>query len=127
MPKQAKLASRIKEKFIDIPAGTYFCENILDLKIERGQRFYLIKWKGYDDPEDNTWEPISNLEEFMLQDLLNYEVEHAEQIAKMEGQWQEMYREGKVTERLQKFNMKEMRERLESMNEESKSEANTPV
>lgn len=63
----------------------------------------------------------------MLEDLLNYEVEHAEQIAKVEGQWREMYREGKVTERLQKLNMKEMRERLERMKEESESVESTPV
>jgi hypothetical protein len=50
MPKQAKLAVRLPEPPPKIPPGTYFCENILDLKIERGQRFYLIKWKGYDDP-----------------------------------------------------------------------------
>ena len=23
---------------------------------------YLIKWKNYDDPEDNTWEPADHLE-----------------------------------------------------------------
>ena len=23
---------------------------------------YLVKWKGWDNPDDNTWEPISNLE-----------------------------------------------------------------
>ena len=23
---------------------------------------YLIKWKNYDDPEDNTWEPADDLE-----------------------------------------------------------------
>ena len=24
---------------------------------------YLVKWRGYDDPDDNTWEPKENLEE----------------------------------------------------------------
>ena len=23
---------------------------------------YLIKWKNYDDPDDNTWEPAGDLE-----------------------------------------------------------------
>ncbi len=49
MPKQGKLAYRIPPQSPKIPPGTYYCENILDLKIERGQRFYLIKWKGYDN------------------------------------------------------------------------------
>ena len=22
---------------------------------------YLVKWKNYDDPDDNTWEPADNL------------------------------------------------------------------
>ena len=30
-------------------------ENILDLRIYRGQLQYLVKWKGYSDAE-NTWE-----------------------------------------------------------------------
>ena len=24
---------------------------------------YLVKWKNYDDPDDNTWEPADNLRE----------------------------------------------------------------
>ena len=24
---------------------------------------YLVKWKNYDDPDDNTWEPADNLKE----------------------------------------------------------------
>lgn len=27
---------------------------------QKGKVEYLIKWKGYDDPKDNTWEPIEN-------------------------------------------------------------------
>ena len=23
---------------------------------------YLVKWKGWENPDDNTWEPISNLD-----------------------------------------------------------------
>lgn len=26
----------------------------------KGKVEYLIKWKGYDDPKDNTWEPVEN-------------------------------------------------------------------
>ena len=36
-------------------------EEILDTRIRRKRREYLVKWKGYGS-EDNTWEPEKNLE-----------------------------------------------------------------
>ena len=38
----------------------YEVEKILDTRINKGQREYLIKWEGYNDSE-NTWEPTKNL------------------------------------------------------------------
>jgi len=38
----------------------YVVESILDKRVRRGEIEYLIKWKGYDNPEDNTWEPKGN-------------------------------------------------------------------
>ena len=32
-------------------------EAILDKRVKNGQFEYLIKWKGYDNPSSNTWEP----------------------------------------------------------------------
>ena len=37
-------------------------EAILDSKEEEGQRLYLIKWKGFEKEEDNTWEPEENID-----------------------------------------------------------------
>ena len=38
-------------------------EKILDKRVVKGKKNeYLIKWKNYDDPEDNTWEPADDLE-----------------------------------------------------------------
>ena len=40
----------------------FMVENILDKRTaKRGKVEYLIKWKNYDKPEDNTWEPLNNL------------------------------------------------------------------
>uniref|UniRef100_A0A914C765 Chromo domain-containing protein n=1 Tax=Acrobeloides nanus TaxID=290746 RepID=A0A914C765_9BILA len=41
--------------------GGYVVEKILDKRIiTKGKVEYYIKWKGYDNPSDNTWEPIEN-------------------------------------------------------------------
>ena len=37
----------------------YEVEEILDHKLVRGKKKFLIRWKGY---SDNTWEPEENLE-----------------------------------------------------------------
>jgi len=40
----------------------YEVENILDKRKRGGGTEYLIKWLGYDDPSQNTWEPEENLD-----------------------------------------------------------------
>jgi len=37
-------------------------EAILDSKEDGDQRLYLIKWKGFEKEEDNTWEPEENID-----------------------------------------------------------------
>jgi Reverse transcriptase (RNA-dependent DNA polymerase)/Chromo (CHRromatin Organisation MOdifier) domain len=47
----------------------YEIEEILDSRhSDRGEEF-LIKWKGYDKPEDNTWEPLKNLRDTAALDV----------------------------------------------------------
>ena len=42
----------------------YEVEKVLDKRQKKGgQVEYLVKWKNYDDPDDNTWEPADNLKE----------------------------------------------------------------
>ncbi|CAD8127446.1 unnamed protein product [Paramecium sonneborni] len=49
--------------------GLYFIEKILDYKQYNGQKYYLVKWQGYNN-RDCTWEKpekIPNLAQFMHQ------------------------------------------------------------
>lgn len=41
-------------------------EKILNHKTHKGQILYRIKWLGYEDPTDETWEPEENLYVGML-------------------------------------------------------------
>ncbi|RPA84120.1 hypothetical protein BJ508DRAFT_412849 [Ascobolus immersus RN42] len=38
----------------------YIVEKIKAHKFEKGKLMLLVKWKGYDDPADETWEPEAN-------------------------------------------------------------------
>lgn len=40
----------------------YEVEKILEKRMKKGKAEYLIKWKGYDDEAENTWEPVDNLD-----------------------------------------------------------------
>merc|ERR1719228_1684167 len=42
----------------------YEGERILEKRVEKnGYTEYLVKWRNYEDPEENTWEPLDNLGE----------------------------------------------------------------
>jgi hypothetical protein len=45
---------------IEVYEEEYEPQKIIDKKVENGQTFYLVKWKGYDE-KDNTWEPVKHL------------------------------------------------------------------
>merc|ERR1712173_361558 len=40
----------------------YEVENILEKRMKGKNVEYLVKWKNYDKPSDNTWEPASSLD-----------------------------------------------------------------
>ncbi|KAF2680844.1 hypothetical protein K458DRAFT_421170 [Lentithecium fluviatile CBS 122367] len=47
----------------------YVVEKIVGHKLQKGTIIYDVKWQGYDDPLDRTWEPESNLDG--AKDVLN--------------------------------------------------------
>ncbi|KAI1731935.1 chromo (CHRromatin organization MOdifier) domain-containing protein [Ditylenchus destructor] len=52
----------------DDKSETYSVEKIVDKRKNRAGNFeYLVKWVAFDNPEDNTWEPMENLN---CQDLI---------------------------------------------------------
>merc|ERR1739838_998652 len=53
----------------------YEVQDIVDDKIENGEKYYLIRWKGF-AADDDTWEPISNLE--CPDNIANYEKQKKE-------------------------------------------------
>ena len=40
----------------------YEVELIKEKRTKKGKAEYLVKWKGFDDPKEDTWEPVSNLQ-----------------------------------------------------------------
>lgn len=49
----------IKNK--DIWHREYIVQDILQIEEERSNPLFLVKWKGYNKPSDNTWEPYENI------------------------------------------------------------------
>ena len=48
----------------------FVVETILEKLISRqGKEKFLVKWEGYENEEDRTWEPISHLEKHMIADF----------------------------------------------------------
>ena len=53
----------------------YEVETIVNKRLRKGKAEYLVKWKGWEDPDDNTWEPIAHLD---CKELIEeYERNHA--------------------------------------------------
>jgi hypothetical protein len=45
---------------VEVVENEYVVEKILDKRGSGKKTEYFIKWRGYDDPAENTWEPVAN-------------------------------------------------------------------
>jgi len=59
-PKRGKGSAKY-EVHVATDERDYEVEEILDKQESLGNIQYLVKWKGWDDIDDRTWEPLSNL------------------------------------------------------------------
>ena len=59
----SELPSEKVEVSEDLYEDLYEVEKILDKRGRGRMAEYLVKWRNYDDPNENTWEPASNLKE----------------------------------------------------------------
>ena len=58
----------------------YEVEALLGKRRRKGEVQYLVKWKGWDRPQDNSWEPLINLD---CKDLVeDYEADRSKARAK---------------------------------------------
>ena len=46
----------------------YVVDRILDERIRGGKREFLVRWKDYDNPEDDSWEPLRNMSDTIALD-----------------------------------------------------------
>ena len=52
------------------PEDDFEVEEILEKRTtNKGKVEYLVKWKNFDDPADNSWEPAENLQS--VQDIIS--------------------------------------------------------
>ena len=97
----------------------YEVEKILQTKLMKGKKKFLVKWKGFDEPGDNTWEPIEHVEdtaayETFLKDVAEQERERAR--AEADEKLEEL-------RRTHEAEMKEAAERQKSLFERARAAA----
>eukprot|EP01117_Protostelium_nocturnum_P005690 TRINITY_DN2052_c0_g1_i2.p1 TRINITY_DN2052_c0_g1~~TRINITY_DN2052_c0_g1_i2.p1 ORF type:complete len:236 (-),score=102.25 TRINITY_DN2052_c0_g1_i2:90-797(-) len=129
------MSKKTPKKAIELQ--TYEVERVIDCRQRGVTNQYLIKWLGYDAPEDNTWEDASNLS----CDLLIKEFEERNQMGlphTLEGEKQRKRKllstpdkqsssNGKPSLKRDKEIVEEDEEEEENLMEKSPIKSNSPV
>merc|ERR550519_1081162 len=61
-PKKRRRIVMMESEDSESETETFEVEKILEKRVQEDVTEYLIKWVGFDKEEDNTWEPVSNLD-----------------------------------------------------------------
>ena len=62
MFQSVKLTVSVQSQSVMSGKEEYEVEALLGKRRRKGEVQYLVKWKGWDRPEDNSWEPLINLD-----------------------------------------------------------------
>jgi len=55
----------------------YEVEKVKDKRVKKGKVEYLIKWKGFDNPNEDTWEPVGSLKGAADEEIKRFEKKNA--------------------------------------------------
>merc|ERR1719471_214939 len=55
----------------------YEVEKVKDKRLKKGKVEYLIKWKGFDNPNEDTWEPVGSLKGAADEEIKRFEKKNA--------------------------------------------------
>ncbi|KAI1279557.1 hypothetical protein HDE_14006 [Halotydeus destructor] len=102
----------------DVPDGEYVVEDIMKVRWDAEEDCvkYFIKWKGWDRPEDNTWEPEDNLTH--CRDLLDQWKQRA---SILRTEMQKKVKDGKKEQRRLKKEKKRQRKEKKKDKEKKRS------
>eukprot|EP00090_Calanus_glacialis_P031031 TRINITY_DN5075_c0_g1_i1.p1 TRINITY_DN5075_c0_g1~~TRINITY_DN5075_c0_g1_i1.p1 ORF type:complete len:590 (-),score=185.62 TRINITY_DN5075_c0_g1_i1:91-1860(-) len=99
----------------------FVVEAILEKRTsKKGKIEFLIKWKGYENDEDNTWEPVTNIEKHMIEDFEKNEEKIKKKIveAKKSGQKRTSVRFSMENTEIEKETRESSRKQVEDNSEE---------
>ena len=101
----------------------YEVEKILQ-KRKKGKKVeYLVKWKNYDGPDDNTWEPAQSLEAVEIIEQFEKELQEKEEVNLREKKERE--REAKELKEKKDLEAKELKEKKKHERETKEIEEKT--